>query len=116
MKRFVIFLAGLCLACGLSSCDKDDDAQVVRMTIASQLKPMHDGESGLDLPAMVGKVGDSDRWEFVAPIEGFVFEAGYECRLLVSVTPVRNPPAGAPDVRLALVRLLSKEKRDSEGL
>ncbi len=114
MKR--VFALTLCLLLfSFFSCDKDG-GEIVSMIIASEKGIMHDGESGLDIPTLVGKVGKSDKWEVVGSIEGFDFEEGYECRLLVAVIPVKNPPAGGSSARYKMMQLLSKEKKDSEGL
>ncbi len=114
MKR--VFALTLCLLLfSFFSCDKDG-GEIVSMIIASEKGIMHDGESGLDIPTLVGKVGKSDKWEVVGSIEGFDFEEGYECRLLVAVIPVKNPPAGGSGLRYKMLRLLSKTEKDSEGL
>jgi heat shock protein HslJ len=43
-----------------------------------------------------------------APIEGFDFHSGWRYRLQIAVTPIKNPPADASDLRYTLVRLLDK--------
>lgn len=59
MKR--VFALTLCLLLfSFFSCDKDD-GEVVSMTVASKMGMLRDGESGLDIPTLVGKVGKSDK-------------------------------------------------------
>ena len=114
MKKLWVFACLVLLGC-LAFCDKDD-GEVVSVTVASEMGTLHDGESGMDLPALVGKIGESDKWELIGSVEGFVFEAGYECRLLAAVIPVRDPAMGASSIRYKMLQLLSREKKDSEGL
>lgn len=114
MKKLLAF-ACLVLLGSLAFCDKDEVREVT-ITVASEMGTVHDGESGMDLPTLVGKIGASDRWESIGAIEGFVFEAGYECRLLAAVIEVREPAMGASSIRYKMLQLLSKEKKDSEGL
>ncbi|MBV8254570.1 MAG: META domain-containing protein [Chitinophaga sp.] len=47
---------------------------------------------------------------FYSNIQGFKYVPGYEYKLLVLVTPVKNPPADAPNVRYTLKKMLMKKK------
>lgn len=114
MKR--VFALTLCLLLfSFFSCDKDG-GEIVSMIIASEKGIMHDGESGLDIPVLLGKIGKSEKWELIGSIDGFEFEEGYECVLTVAIIPVKNPPAGGSGLRYKMLRLLSKTEKDSEGL
>jgi hypothetical protein len=49
------------------------------------------------------------RWmAWHTPIAGFDFRSGWRYRLQVAATPAHNPPAGAPNVRYTLVRVLDQ--------
>lgn len=86
------------------------------MTVASKMGMLRDGESGMDIPVLLGKIGKSEKWELIGSIDGFEFEEGYECVLTVAIIPVKNPPVGGSGLRYKMLRLLSKTEKDSEGL
>jgi heat shock protein HslJ len=57
----------------------------------------------------------SDDWQYhYDPIEGFVYEPGFEYELRILETPVENPPADASSIRWSLLEIVSKE-RSLEG-
>ena len=50
------------------------------------------------------------KWlNFYSPIEGFTFTRGVEYVLLVSATPIANPPMDSSDTRYELVRVVSRK-------
>lgn len=63
------------------------------------------------------KIENSQEWESYYGIEGFDYENGYEYRIQVSQTTYldyrRSEPAWS---ECKLLKILSKEKKDSEGL
>ena len=55
------------------------------------------------------------QWEmFDDSIKGFDYEPGYEYVIVVKVTMTPEPPEDAPDRTYSLVRIVSKEKKDSD--
>lgn len=66
---------------------------------------------------MLVRHGDAGQWEyFYGNIAGFDYEPGYEYVLRVKKEEVKNPPQDASSVKYTLVKVLSKEKVDSQNL
>ncbi|WP_295940482.1 DUF4377 domain-containing protein [uncultured Alistipes sp.] len=63
------------------------------------------------------KEKNADDWTFwYSGIEGFDYEPGYEYVLEIRKVAVDNPPADASSLRYVLVKVVSKEKKTSEGM
>ncbi|MBC8616699.1 DUF4377 domain-containing protein [Parabacteroides faecis] len=50
------------------------------------------------------------------PIEGFEYEQGYEYVIEVKIEHIENPPADGSSLKYSLIRVISKTKKNSEGL
>lgn len=67
------------------------------------------------MKCLVVKEAGSDEWTlFYDAIEGFDYEEGYEYVLEVKRSAIENPPMDASSIRTELVRVISKEKKDSD--
>lgn len=56
------------------------------------------------------------KWDlFYANIEGFNYEPGYEYHLEVKETEIKNPPADSSSLKYTLIKVISKEKKDSDA-
>lgn len=115
MKR--LFALMLCLLLSsFFSCDKND-GEVVLMTVASKKGIVSDPVSTLPREVFLVKEKGEVEWSyFYDEIEGFKFEEGYECRLLVAVISISHPMMDASSAHYKMVQLLSKTEKDSEGL
>lgn len=49
-------------------------------------------------------------------IEGFEYEQGYEYVIEVKIEHKENPPADGSNLKYSLIRVISKTKKNSEGL
>lgn len=59
----------------------------------------------------------AQNWEFFyTTIDGFDYEPGYEYTIEVEKENVENPPADASSIKYKLVKVVSKEQKQSEGL
>lgn len=55
------------------------------------------------------------KWELLySSIEGFNFEEGNEYHLEIKKTEIKNHPADTPNAKYKLVKVISKEKKDSD--
>lgn len=119
MKKFLIAVAGLLLVVTASSC-KDDEQydRIETMTVASKTKTVYNPVSGLPFQSVCVKIEGEPGWcaLYDDKIEGFVFEEGYECVVRVGVILIPDPPMDASDLRYKLLKVLSRVKKDSEGL
>lgn len=55
-------------------------------------------------------VNDADWSNFYTNINGFKYVPGYRYKLRVRITPVKNPPADAPNVKYTLTKVLEKKR------
>ncbi len=63
------------------------------------------------MDCMQVRVENETEWSnFYSNIQGFKYVPGYQYKLLVLVTPVKNPPMDAPNVRYTLRKILMKKK------
>lgn len=98
------------------SCQKSIDADDVweeRWTIASEKTEC----MGMDMmvPCYWVKVNDNPVWEKKDEvIEGFLYEEGYEYVVDLKVARLKNPPADAGSRKYSLIRIISREKKDSD--
>jgi hypothetical protein len=108
------------------SCDKEDeegrkitDYKEYVLTVASEMKPgvmSSDGYNYLNDVYPVKKENTED-WEAMGYIDGFEFEKGYEYKIKISETSYLDYRMGQPAwTEYDLLDVLSKEKKDSEGL
>lgn len=108
------------------SCDKEDeegrkitDYKEYVLTVASEMKPgvmSSDGYNYLNDVYPVKKENTED-WEAMGYIDGFEFEKGYEYKIKISETSYLDYRMGQLAwTEYDLLDVLSKEKKDSEGL
>lgn len=108
------------------SCDKEDeegrkitDYKEYVLTVASEMKPgvmSSDGYNYLNDVYPVKKENTED-WEAMGYIDGFEFEKGYEYKIKISETSYLDYRMGQPAwTEYDLLDVLSKEKKNSEGL
>lgn len=100
----------------LAGCKKDDGYQGTFVwTVASEMR-MANGFGGI-FPSFVTKESKGGDWrKYVGYIEGFDYESGYEYVIAVKVYEIKDPPMDGDRVRYVLKKVISKEKKDSEGL
>ena len=120
MKK-LITLAAICLLgifC-LSSCQNDDDADVVtNIVVEVDSNPcvvyVEWGEP-TPMPGMSIMEYGSDEWQQVSQsrIEGFTYEPGYIYRLTVKKTVLANPPADGSSITYTLIQVIEKLKDPS---
>lgn len=81
----------------------------VVMQIASQYK---DCTGPFPQKCMQVRTGDELNYSyFYSLIEGFVYEEGYEYKLIVRREQINNPPMDASSIRYLLVKQISKVKK-----
>lgn len=69
------------------------------------------------MECLLVKYPGAQTWEFLySGIEGFDYKPGYEYVLEIRREAVENPPADASSVKLVLVKEISRERKNSEGL
>ncbi|HCO67374.1 MAG TPA: hypothetical protein DIT04_06420 [Dysgonomonas sp.] len=110
MHKSILALLGIILFLG--SCTNNKNVE--RLTVAS------------DYGACVGvvpqkclwiKAEGSDQWEFwYSDIEGFNYEPGYEYVLEVKRESVALPAADQSSIKYVLEKVISKTRKQSEGL
>ena len=97
----------LCLAC-------KSHKNVFTYTIASETTI---GYGVVPQTCLLVKEGDADGWSlFYSSIEGFNYEPGYEYSVQIEKTAVENPPADGSSIRYKLIKVISKEKKQSVNL
>ncbi len=116
MKLKHLFTVLCILLIGLStSCEKSediDDGQTweERWVIGSERIIASDGR----LCYWV-KINDNTEWWMIrSSIKGFTYEEGYEYVVDVKATVNPDPPQDAPAWDYSLIRIISKEKKDSD--
>lgn len=120
MKRLVFTtLSGILSLCLFISCSKSSETQLdppaweETWVVASKLVP--GGPENESPPCLWVKRPSSEDWEmFRTRINGFEYEKGYEYNLLLSISFVKNPPMDASSKNYTLVKVLSKEEKDSD--
>ena len=116
MKTKFIFVLLASIFVLAISCQKSTDADDVweeRWTIASEKTEC----MGMDmmLPCYWIRRNDNPVWERMdADIEGFQYEEGYEYVVDLKVARLKNPPADASNRKYSLIRIISREKKESD--
>lgn len=108
------------------SCDNDDekgrkitDYKEYVLTIASKKIPGTLWSAGSNYLADVYAVKkeQANKWESLGAIDGFEFEKGYEYKIKMSETNYLDDSMGQSAwTEYKLLEIISKEKKDSEGL
>lgn len=124
--RFFIWMTALCGVL-FAGCEKEEYTleETFRMTVAS-VRPIDKpelyqptGESWFR-PVYICKRGDGDWevWSAWSPIRGFdeLYEVGYEYVIEVQRWRWNDPPMDANNNRFVFRRLVSKERKQSEGI
>jgi hypothetical protein len=116
-KKFVTGFAVIIGFLTLPGCEIDENkdwTEDVMLTVSSEMVryyPMMSG-NGPGFKGMSVKEDNGDHWMELplSDIEGFNYEAGYECRLKVQKTHLANPPADAKNITYKLLKVVSKKK------
>lgn len=120
MRKLILFLTVILFV----SCSKDDnDTKILKLRVASEVKifdnPPNIGDETSFLRRMYWvKFPGDKQWRTLYPnIEGFEHEAGYEYVLKVEQTEPVSKIMDAPIEHFyKLLKVISKEKKQSEGL
>lgn len=125
-KNILGILMWFFFASSLMSCLKEDeegrkitDYKEYVLTVASEMKPGVIWSEGRDYLKEVYPVKkeNAEEWEALGYIDGFEFEKGYEYKIKISETSYLDYRMGQPAwTEYDLLDVLSKEKKDSEGL
>ena len=98
----------------LFGCDEDDDdSRVETLVIASKLVLTGTNPQTEILVEVMECVIENSTKKFnisQGDIIGFEYEEGYEYRIKVLITPIKNPPMDGPVESFTLIEVLSKEK------
>ncbi|MCD8071900.1 MAG: DUF4377 domain-containing protein [Alistipes sp.] len=114
MKKFLLILAvsSLAAACAGSRAGSKGDTLV--WTVASEMVDCHG--VGRQKCLLVKPAGET-LWQFhYGGIEGFDYEPGFEYVVSVGRQQVLDPPMDASSVRYVLRKVISKQRKDSEGI
>ena len=66
---------------------------------------------------LLAKEKTSENWEyFYDGISGFIYEEGFEYKILVSEKEIENPPQDASSLKTTLIKIISKIEKTSENL
>lgn len=110
MKKLILFLFSCAFL--LSSCNMSTNTE--KITIASR---QGDCVGVAPQKCLLVKMGETEEWTFFYDqIEGFTYEPGYEYVLEIKKDKIDNPPADHSSMKYTLVKEISKEKKNSEGL
>ena len=97
----------MCLAC-------KSQKNMVTYTIASNTTI---GYGVVPQTCLLVKEGDTEGCSlFYSTIEGFNYEPGLEYNVKVEKTAIENPPVDGSSIRYKLIKVISKEKKQSENL
>ena len=104
----ILCLCTMLLAVGCS--EEENSAYQKTLTIASKRPQFAE-----PTPAYWVKMNDNKNWQVLYdPINNFNYEEGYEYKVIVSITPFEIPGTGLLIKKYDLIKILSKEKRDSD--
>lgn len=124
MKRLFLLLIVTFVGATSFSCDKPDpdkttdtDIEIITLYVNSELGVYNDGESGLQMDAMMVREDDDAEWSIRAlnSIVGFEYCRGFEYELKVEKSYIENPAEGASSIAYKLVEVLSEEFKLGEG-
>ena len=113
----VLLAALLVMSAIFTSCDKEDDFEVVKMRINHYQQPVNNQEfyQGLSYEVHEGdKIGEDKWYGFLNKISGFEYELGYIYDIEVLVKEVKNPMVDGASAEYSLLKLISKSKVPEE--
>lgn len=118
MKKLLLLLAVCLQVIMYVGCNDSDNTEYVDIVVASTKVPVNmrgiNEEPYYEPCLMVKYSKDADSWSvFSAPIEGFDYEEGYEYKLQLIASYEEYKCNG---YTYQLNKILSKEKKNSEGL
>lgn len=96
----------------VGGCERSEKDKVVIITVAAQtvLHPLAPGNIKTEHMVITDEANQIDYLP-LGSIEKFEYEKGYEYKLLVKKTILKDPPADASNLVYTLIEVLSKEKR-----
>lgn len=117
---------GLCLLAwlGMQGCRSVEKSVPVEKTCAAQeemtlivASETRTGHGVAPMTCLLIKSVPQEKWRYMySRIEGFVYEPGYEYRIVVLRSERDQKPQDASAYTYKLIRILSKEKKVSEGM
>lgn len=111
MKKTILII---CICFCLTSCESDDLSIEKTLIIASQKA---DCEGFIPQQCFLIKENETQNWQyFYDTIDGFIYEEGFEYKIIVSEREIENPPQDASSIATTLVEITSKIKKESENL
>lgn len=111
MKKFLLLFV---FALGIVGCENPNDREFT-LIVASE-KRMGYADSDLLTPFLLTKSNQDDIWTlWYNHIDGFEFEQGYECVLRIGEHKIVQD-GRTRGYEYNLIKVISKEKKDSQGL
>lgn len=112
MNKLLLLLS---LSVMLLSCSKEDGKDIVEKVIVivdSQTKEYTPWGSDKPVDGLNTKEENSSNWTVIPinGIEGFVYNEGYEYKLLTLKTTLANPPMDTSNVTYKLISVLEQDK------
>ncbi len=124
MKHIFLLLTVALVGATSFSCDKpnpdkttDTDIEIITLYVNSELGVYNDGESGLQMDAMMVREDEDAEWNIrtLNSIVGFEYCRGFEYELKVEKSHIENPAEGASSIAYKLIEVLSEEFKLGEG-
>lgn len=113
MKEKITVLAFFALLGVLFACARDK-GDIRTWTVASETRSCVG--VGPQTCLLIKEEEDPDWTYFYDRIDGFDYEKGYEYIVKVRVSDVENPPMDASSKSYSLVKIVDKQKKNSENL
>lgn len=101
---------------GIVSCSENEDNDVERIEVIciapklEQSGTMPPTDSQVDVMVATKENSTQKYYLYIGRIEGFEYTEGYEYRLKVLITTIKNPPMDGHSETFKLIELISKTK------
>ncbi|MCD8186874.1 MAG: DUF4377 domain-containing protein [Rikenellaceae bacterium] len=117
MKNFILTVIFIFSLSALG-CTQEDSDKIFTVTVASSVQERENENESTSVPFVYYvKFEDSMDWEmFPHYIGGFEYEEGYEYRIKMKQTRLKNPAQDQDPLEYTLLEILTKTQKDSEGL
>lgn len=117
MKFNFLFALQMCfLLFFCYACDNNSDSETMTLTVASKKIKVNDPASQIELEYLCVRYPNNETWRpFYGYIEGFNYEKGYEYIINIGIEEIQHPQQDGLSARYYLIKIISKEKKDSEG-